>query len=107
MKRGDSIFTTVLSRHPPSLAVEEELLDHTPRTDSTNQRVCVKSAKQAFLRMLAARMNKATTNLAETQRRYKRNYDDRIRSRLKCLQPGDFVFREIPEHPVGVNPKLA
>ena len=51
-------------------------------------------------------MQKARANLSCTQARYKRNFDARIRSKLRNLKPGGFVYREIEKHPAGVNPKL-
>ena len=86
--------------------MDEELLDHLPAENSRDQRSRTSAEKRAFLQQIAARISKARGNLAQTQRRYKRNYDDRILQRLKNLKPGDYVFREIPEHPIGVNPKL-
>ena len=103
---GVTPFDLVLSRHPPSLTVEEDLLDHMPEESQRDRNARISVAKQAFLRQLASAMQKASRNLTQTQRRYKRNYDDRILPRLQDFREGDYVYREIPEHPVGVNPKL-
>ena len=103
---GVTPFDLVLSRHPPSLVVDEELLEHIPSDDPKDRRARTSAAKRAFLQQIAAGISKARGNLLQTQRRYKRNYDERILQRLRNLKPGDYVFREIPEHPIGVNPKL-
>ena len=83
------------------------MLEHRPNEYARERRARMAQAKQDFLNRLRDVMAKAKKNLAKTQQRYKRNFDARVRARLKDLQPGSYVYREIPEHPEGVNPKLA
>ena len=104
---GTTPFDLVLSRHPPPLFVEQDMLEHRPHEHARDRRARLSQAKLEFLHRLSDVMAKARTNLAKTQRRYKKNFDARIRARLKDLQPGSFVYREVPVHPEGVNPKLA
>ena len=104
---GTTPFDLVLSRHPPPLLVEEDMLEHVPHESARDRRARISYAKQEFLTKLRELVAKASQNLARTQARYKRNFDARIRQRLKDIQPGAFVYREIPVFPEGVNPKLA
>ena len=103
---GMTPFNLVLSRPPPPLIVEEDLVDHNPPRNPRERRRRFSDAKQKFLLRLREAILKARSNLARTQRRYKKDFDRRVRQRLRNLQVGDFVYREIPDHPVGVNPKL-
>ena len=104
---GTTPFDLVLSRHPPPLLVEQAMLEHNPNERARDRRARMSIAKQEFLFRLGKLMSKARANLAKTQQRYKRNFDARVRARLMNLEPGSFVYREIPVHPEGVNPKLA
>ena len=104
---GTTPFDLVLSRHPPPLSVEVDMLDHVPGERPRARRARIAKAKEEFLLRLQEAIVKARSNLLRTQQRYKRNFDAKVRSKLKDIQPGAFVFREIPEHPEGVNPKLA
>ena len=103
---GTTPFDLVLSRHPPSLLMEEDLREHIPRESSPTRSERISSVKNQFLTRLEMLMQKARANLNRTQLRYKRNFDARIRRRLQNLKVGSFVYREIAEHPPGVNPKL-
>ena len=104
---GTTPFDLVLSRHPPHLLVEEDMLEHVPHEHARERRVRVSQAKQSFLAKLSGVMAKARDNLARTQRRYKKNIDVSICERLKDIRPGAFFYREVPVHPERVNPKLA
>ena len=104
---GTTPFDLVLSRPPSQPLVDPELLEHRPVEYVSDRRIRVSQAKQAFLERLDHLMSKARRNLERTQVRYKRNADARMRQRLRDLAPGDYVYREIPEHPRGVSPKLA
>ena len=104
---GFAPFDLVLSRPPAQPLVDQELLEHEPGSHPSDRRTQVSQAKLAFLERLASAIVKARSNLERTQMRYKRNFDARIRQRLANLKPGDYVYREVPEHPQGVNPKLA
>ena len=104
--RGTTPFDLVLTRHPPSLLMEEDVRDHFPRTILPTQAERISSAKKEFLERFEKLMQKARANLSCTQARYKRNFDARIRSKLRSLEQGGFVYREIEKHPPGVNPKL-
>ena len=104
---GTTPFDLVLSRHPPPLLVEQDMLDHRPTECARDRRARMSQAKQEFLYRLGKLMSKARGNLTKTQQRYKRNFDARVRARLRNLEPGSYVYREIPVHPEGVNPKLA
>ena len=104
---GVAPFDLVLSRPPAQPLVDQELLEHEPVSHPKDRRVQVSQVKQDFLERLASAIDKARRNLERSQERYKRNFDARIRQRLANLKPGDYVYREIPEHPQGVNPKLA
>ena len=104
---GTTPFDLVLSRHPPPLLVEEDMLEHVPHVSARERRARISRAKQEFLARLRDLVAKASQNLARTQQRYKRNFDSRIRERLRDIKPGAYVYREIPDHPEGVNPKLA
>ena len=104
---GTTPFDLVLSRHPPPLLVEQEMLEHHSSERARDRRARMSQAKEEFLKRLGEVMAKARHNLEKTQLRYKRNFDARIRARLRNLHPGSFVYREIPVHPEGVNPKLA
>ena len=104
---GTTPFDLVLSRQPPPLFVEREMLEHNPNESARDRRARLSQAKQDFLHRLEEMMVKARNNLAKTQRRYKRNFDARIRARLKDIEPGSYVYREVPVQPEGVNPKLA
>lgn len=104
---GMTPFNLVLSRHPPPLVVEEDLIDHEPSRRPQERRRQLAETKEKFLLRLHDAIKKANLTLSQTQRRYKRDYDRRVRRRLANLRVGDYVYREIPEHPAGVNPKLA
>ena len=104
---GTTPFDLVLSRHPPSLLVEQGMLEHKSTERARDRRARMAQAKQDFLRRLESTLNTARKNLAKTQQRYKRNFDARVRARLKDIEPGSYVYREVPVHPEGVNPKLA
>ena len=104
---GTTPFDLVLSRPPSQPLVDPGLLEHRPVEYVGDRRIRVSQAKQAFLERLDHLVSKARRNLERTQARYKRNADARIRQRLGDLTPGDYVYREIPEHPQGVSPKLA
>ena len=104
---GTTPFDLVLSRHPPPLLVEQGMLDHKPNERARDRRARMSQAKLEFLLRLREVLTKARDNLTKTQQRYKKNFDARIRARLQNLQPGSYVYREVPEHPEGVNPKLA
>ena len=104
---GTTPFDLVLSRPPAQPLVDLRLLEHQPGEHARDRRVRVTEAKQAFLDRLNAAVTKARSNLERTQQRYKRNFDARVRQRLMDLKPGDYVYREIPEFPLGVSPKLA
>ena len=104
---GTTPFDLVLSRHPPPLLVQQGMLDHRINESARDRRARMSQAKQDFLHRLENALVKARSNLTKTQLRYKRNFDARIRARLKELEPGSYVYREVPVHPEGVNPKLA
>ena len=104
---GTTPFDLVLSRHPPPPWVEEDMFEHVPGERTRGRRARVSQAKQDFLARLTEAIAKARKNLLRTQQRYKKNFDARVRSKLKDIRPGAFVYREIPMHPEGVNPKLA
>ena len=104
---GTTPFDLVLSRHPPPLLVEQDMLDHRPNERARDRRARLSQAKQEFLNRLGKLMTKARSSLAKTQQRYKRNFDARVRARMMDIEPGSYVYREIPVHPEGVNPKLA
>ena len=104
---GTTPFDLVLSRHPPSLLMEEDVREHLPQKISATRRTQVSSAKLEFLKGFEVLMEKARASLRRTHGRYKRDFDAPIRTKLRNLKPGCFVYREIAEHPAGVNPKLA
>ena len=83
------------------------MLEHKSTERARDRRARMAQAKQDFLRRLESTLNTARKNLAKTQQRYKRNFDARVRARLKDIEPGSYVYREVPVHPEGVNPKLA
>ena len=103
---GTTPFDLVLTRHPPSLLMEEDLREHLPQASPSTSSRRIASAKKEFLARFATLMAKARANLKRTQLRYKRNFDSRVREKLRNLKPGSYVYREIAEHPAGVNPKL-
>ena len=104
---GTTPFDLVLSRHPPPPWVEEDMFEHVPGGRTRDRRARVSQAKQDFLARLTEAITKARKNLLRTQQRYKKNFDARVRAKLRDIRPGAFVYREIPMHPEGVNPKLA
>ena len=104
---GTTPFDLVLSRQPPPLFVEQGMLEHNPNERARDRRARLSQAKQDFLHRLEEVVVKAKSNLAKTQQRYKRNFDARVRARLKNIEPGSYVYREVPVHAEGVNPKLA
>eukprot|EP00171_Calliarthron_tuberculosum_P023499 IDg23499t1 len=75
-------FELVLSRLPPNLAME----DYTPPIEDP------KEARERWIFRLRSHMQKAGKALKEAQARYKRNYDQRLRRRRKCLKPGGYAF---------------
>ena len=83
------------------------MLEHKPNERARDRRARMSQAKQDFLHRLEETLMTARHNLAKTQQRYKRNFDARVRAKLKDIEPGSYVYREVPVHPEGVNPKLA
>ena len=104
---GTTPFDLVLTRHPPSMLMEEDMREHFPQKILPKQSERISNAKKDFLQRFERLMQKARANLNRTQLRYKRNFDARVRARLRNLRAGSFVYREIAEHPAGVNPKLS
>ena len=83
------------------------MLKHEPVTHPWDRRIQISQAKQAFLERLTLGIDGARSNPERAQAHYKRKFNARIRQRLASLKPGDYVYREILEHPQGVSPKLA
>ena len=50
---------------------------------------------------------KAKNSLLKAQSYYKKAHDRKVRLRKTPIKEGSYVYREIPEHPIGINPKLA
>ena len=83
------------------------MLEHFPHDRARERRARISQAKLSFLAKLSRATAKAKDSLARTQRWFEMNFDARVRERLKDIKPGAFVYREVPIHPEGVNPKLA
>ena len=83
---GMTPFNLVLSRHPPPLVVEEDLIDHEPSRRPQERRRRFAEAKEKFLLRLHDAIKKANFTLSQAQRRYKRDYDRRVRKRLGNLR---------------------
>ena len=94
---GLAPFELVLSRPPPTLAVEspEPGNDNPPST-----------VKLKFLEHLKGLLPMARRKLAEAQDRYKRNYDRRVRPKNNSLSEGSHVYVRREVHEPSVNPKL-
>lgn len=98
-------FDLVLSKPPAPLATESK---RQPPPANENAYPYVPT-RQRWLRHIAERVQRPRSDLQASQARYKRNYDARMRRRLKKLQNAQFVFLRIDKsnNPVGQRHKLA
>jgi RNase H-like domain found in reverse transcriptase/Reverse transcriptase (RNA-dependent DNA polymerase)/Integrase zinc binding domain/Integrase core domain/Chromo (CHRromatin Organisation MOdifier) domain/Retroviral aspartyl protease len=94
---GLAPFELVLSRPPPPLSIEipEKGTHDTPET-----------AKFRFLWRIRNLNLLARRRLADSQARYKKNYDHHVREKNKNVQVGSWVYLRREVHTAGVNPKL-
>lgn len=78
-------FELVLSRPPPPLALEAA-----PRTFANTQ-----EARSHWKRCLEKSLGEANNRLEKAQRRYKRNFDARLRKQKEIIAAGDNVYLRV------------
>ena len=104
---GVAPFELTLTRKPPSISIECEISDEDLAWSSADRKRHMAKAKAKFLLTLEGVFAKAKRKLAKAQAYCKKAHDRKVKPRKEPVKPGSYVFRHVPEHPAGVNPKLA
>mgnify|MGYP003561719933 FL=1 len=90
-------FELILSRPPPNLSVENA---------PTGIEDAPTSAKLRFLAKIRELIPLAQQRLAESQARYKKNFDRSVKEKNKNVRRDSWVYLRREVHEVGRNPKL-
>ena len=89
---GTTPFDLVLSRPPPAFSLYQ---------NSRGNRKPTGEQREHFVEQLDRTLAKAYDRLIKTQRRYKRDFDKRVRTANRNIRPGEYVYL----HPTDVTTK--
>jgi len=85
---GTTPFELILSRPPAPFSLHHSVRRR-PKPDA--------ATKQDFLNRFASSIADARSTLLKSQERYKRDFDRRVRESNQRLEPGDYVYLDVPE----------